>query len=178
MGELSQLIEHLKADMRRVDDPRFRGLLEKSAEVLKSLRTLFERYESTDRAARSDRSTSAERSKKVGASGPSTSKKVSQQRAATSSPSPKGGGKAKANPPRKEKMTTLTGEAAQKSATLMAAAEANVAAPKPVDPAAIAALAEQQRKEARAPKMPGGPAAPKPLPPQSGKPVWSQPHSS
>ena len=35
--ELSQLIAHLEADTRRVKDQRFRGLLEKSAEVLKGL---------------------------------------------------------------------------------------------------------------------------------------------
>src|SRR5687768_289495 len=42
--ELSQLINHLEADTHRVTDRRFRGLLEKSAEVLKDLRSLFERF--------------------------------------------------------------------------------------------------------------------------------------
>jgi hypothetical protein len=178
MRELSQLIEHLEADTRRVKEPRFRGLLDKSAEVLKSLRSLFERYESNERRARSDGSASAERSKKVESSGSSTARKASRQRPAANSAAPQGGGKAKSSRPRKEKMTTLTGEAAQKSATLGATPEPIVAAAKPVDPGALAALAQQQRKEARAPQTPGDNAAPKPLPPQSGKPVWSKPHSS
>ena len=45
-------------------------------------------------------------------------------------------------------------------------------------PDVIAARAEQQRREARAPKTPRGNPALRPAPPQSGKPVWSNRHSS
>src|SRR6186713_760243 len=51
--ELTKLIKHVEADTRRVEDKRFRGLLEKSAEVLKGLRTLFERYQPASEGARS-----------------------------------------------------------------------------------------------------------------------------
>jgi hypothetical protein len=43
--QLSELIDHLKADIERVDEPRFQALLETSAEVLKGVRTSFEHYE-------------------------------------------------------------------------------------------------------------------------------------
>lgn len=46
------------------------------------------------------------------------------------------------------------------------------------DPDEVAAKARLQRKEARAPKMPGGPVALKAAPPQSGKPIWDKPHSA
>ena len=42
--QLTELIKHVEADTGRVEDSRFRGLLQKSAEVLKNLRTLFERF--------------------------------------------------------------------------------------------------------------------------------------
>jgi hypothetical protein len=51
-------------------------------------------------------------------------------------------------------------------------------APKPVDPLVIESRLRAQRMMARAPMMPHGPTAPKPLPPRSGKPVWRRPHSS
>jgi hypothetical protein len=35
----------------------------------------------------------------------------------------------------------------------------------------------QQKKEARAPKLPVK-GAPKPKPPETGKPLWDKPHSS
>jgi len=50
--------------------------------------------------------------------------------------------------------------------------------PKPTDPDAEAAKAEQQKKAARAPQQPHGKDAPKAKPPESGKPVWDKPHSS
>lgn len=40
-----------------------------------------------------------------------------------------------------------------------------------------AAKAEQQKKDARAPQSPSK-EAPKPTPAETGKPVWSKPHSS
>lgn len=46
------------------------------------------------------------------------------------------------------------------------------------DPAEAKAKAEQQKKAARAPQVPHGNEAPKVKPPESGKPVWDQPHSS
>ena len=50
--QLTELIEHVEADTGRVDDPRFRGLLQKSAEVLKNLRTLFERLPTSGNSAK------------------------------------------------------------------------------------------------------------------------------
>lgn len=49
---------------------------------------------------------------------------------------------------------------------------------KPQDPADVAAKAEQQKKDARAPQQPSTPDAAKAKPPESGKPVWDKPHSS
>lgn len=49
--------------------------------------------------------------------------------------------------------------------------------PQPPDPDELKAKADLQRKEARAPMMPMH-NAPTPMPPQSGKPIWSLPHSS
>ena len=50
--------------------------------------------------------------------------------------------------------------------------------PKDKDPDEVAAKAEQQKKAARAPQQPHGNNAPKPKPPESGKPIWDKPHSS
>ena len=55
------------------------------------------------------------------------------------------------------------------------AAEQKSPAPSPDDLAARAAL---QMKAARAPQLQHGKNAPKPMPPESGKPVWDKPHSS
>ena len=44
-------------------------------------------------------------------------------------------------------------------------------------PAEDAVKTNRQKKEARAPKLPAK-NAPKPTPPESGKPLWNQPHSS
>ena len=46
------------------------------------------------------------------------------------------------------------------------------------DPDELAAKAAQQKKDARAPQQSHGADAPKPKPPESGKPVWDRPHSS
>ncbi|HWA10079.1 MAG TPA: DUF2934 domain-containing protein [Opitutaceae bacterium] len=48
--------------------------------------------------------------------------------------------------------------------------------PPPPNPAELAALAHQQRTEARAPHLPHKPA-PKAAPAESGKPLWDKPHS-
>lgn len=44
-AELSRLVEHLNADLTRVDDLRFRALLEVSAEMLKGVRAAFAQYD-------------------------------------------------------------------------------------------------------------------------------------
>jgi hypothetical protein len=46
-SQLGDLIDHLEADRTRVDDPRFGALLEVSAEILKSMRTLFANHDET-----------------------------------------------------------------------------------------------------------------------------------
>ena len=46
------------------------------------------------------------------------------------------------------------------------------------DPDEVAAKAAAQKNAARAPQTPHGKEAPKPKPPESGKPVWDTPHSS
>ena len=51
--QLGELIDHAKADIDRVDEPRFQALLETSAEVLEGLRTAFEHYDAgTEKAWR------------------------------------------------------------------------------------------------------------------------------
>lgn len=45
-------------------------------------------------------------------------------------------------------------------------------------PDALAAQAASQKQAARAPQQLHGKNAPKPAPPESGKPLWDQPHSS
>lgn len=45
--QLGELIDHLNADLTRVDDLRFRALLEVSAEMLKGVRTAFAQYDET-----------------------------------------------------------------------------------------------------------------------------------
>lgn len=55
--------------------------------------------------------------------------------------------------------------------------EATKETPPPPDPIEVAAKVEQQKNEARAPKLPKK-KAPKAAPPESGKPLWSKPHSS
>jgi hypothetical protein len=43
--QLTELIDHLSADVHRVSDPNFRALLEVSAEVLKGVRTAYLHYD-------------------------------------------------------------------------------------------------------------------------------------
>jgi hypothetical protein len=175
--ELTKLIDHVEVDTRRVDDPRFRGLLEKSAEVLRGLRTLFERY--GQRSAASDGSPNA---RNEGSSKGSARAAGSRAR---------GTAAAEAKPTQKKKVIAGSGgvesgkDQSEKVRSPESAGETNAiqpeplpVAPKPEDPDEVAARIRLQRKEARSPKMPGGRAAPKPMPPRSGKPVWSRPHSS
>ena len=44
-SELQVLIEHLRRDIGKVDDPRAKALFETSAEVLQGLATAFSHYE-------------------------------------------------------------------------------------------------------------------------------------
>jgi hypothetical protein len=188
--ELSQLIDHLEADVHRVNDPRFRGLLSKSAEVLTGLRTLFQRFDSAGPEARKPKTTPASRSDKdkEPKAAAATKNKAGEKRSAA--PSEKA--RATERGEQKTKATTAdmgadkSGDSPQKrtvpdassdSAGPSQPAPANVT-PRQPDPLEVAARAEQQRREARAPKTPGGHAAPRPMPPRSGKPVWNKPRSS
>ena len=42
---LSNLIEHVREDVGKVEEPKFQVLLETSAEVLSGLRTAYEHYQ-------------------------------------------------------------------------------------------------------------------------------------
>ena len=44
-SELQELIDHLRRDTSKVDDPRAKALFETSAEVLQGLATAFSHYE-------------------------------------------------------------------------------------------------------------------------------------
>jgi t-SNARE complex subunit (syntaxin) len=44
--QLTQMIDHLREDIGKVDDPKAKALFEVSAEVLTGLRKSFEDYES------------------------------------------------------------------------------------------------------------------------------------
>jgi hypothetical protein len=107
--ELSQLIDHLDADIHRVNDPRFRGLLDKSAEVLRDLRSLFQHFDSTAAESRGGESAPS------GRSGKDTGRKAagaarSEAGKKTSAPRP---GKKAAGPRanRKKNATTAAGPA-------------------------------------------------------------------
>ncbi|WEX74552.1 hypothetical protein PYH37_001990 [Sinorhizobium numidicum] len=50
-GELSTLIDHLREDITKVDDPQFKALFETSAEVLGGLVKAFTHYEQKSEAA-------------------------------------------------------------------------------------------------------------------------------
>ncbi len=195
--ELSQLITHLEGTTRGVDDARFRKIAMKSAEVLKGLRTLFERLGSEDQAASAKRPEAPARETKSGAKPSANGKESAQKTNPPSVPAGKSNGSAPVAlsrsktpapvaKPGSAKADAGTNKLASKPATPPAASESATApkldpmAPvaKPEDPAEIAAKARLQKLEARAPKRPGGHAAPRPLPPQSGKPIWSKPHSS
>jgi hypothetical protein len=179
--ELSHLIEHLEADTRRVDDQRFRALLEKSAAVLKDLRKLFERFTPNEQGIRPNELTATSRpakgeSRPAATTGKASGNGSSANRPKVVSPPPQGDNR-KTKAPRGETRQAKASEPSQKSTTTTAKPEP-VATLKPQDPDEIAAKTQQQRKEARAPRKPGGHAAIKPMPPQSGKPIWSKPHSS
>jgi hypothetical protein len=180
--ELSQLIEHLEADMHRVEDQRFRGLLEKSAEVLKGLRSLFERYRPAGEERQGERPVAG---RKESGDKPAAQKKTRDGKggatprkdegaAATSGrgKTPATGEQSRGSAKRRQKNASPAPTSPE-----VANNESATAPPKPEDPDAIAAREELQRKEARAPKLPGGQSAPRPTPPRSGKPVWRTPHS-
>ncbi|MFT3870650.1 MAG: hypothetical protein QM715_19540 [Nibricoccus sp.] len=42
--QLTELFDHLRKDIERVDEPQFRALCETSAEVIGALRTSFQHY--------------------------------------------------------------------------------------------------------------------------------------
>jgi hypothetical protein len=44
-GEFTKLIQHLREDIKKVDDARGQALFETAAEVLTGLNTAFEHYE-------------------------------------------------------------------------------------------------------------------------------------
>ena len=48
---LTETIEHLRADINKVDDPQFKAMFETSAEVLGGLVKAFEDYEKKNEAA-------------------------------------------------------------------------------------------------------------------------------
>jgi hypothetical protein len=204
--QLTELIEHVEADMGRVDDPRFRGLLEKSGEVLKSLRTLFERFTPTaaptdgpakqpapqrgQTPKRRDDASSTKGKSGVAGTGRSQGGPARPANAATAASKGKAAGKnagtapaSRANasrsaaaPAKGDKASrTDKGGSGSRDVSAQAAAPANVA--KPQDPDELNARIANQRKEARAPILPAK-GAPKPMPPQSGKPIWAKPHSS
>lgn len=50
-GQLNDLVEHLREDVRKVDEPQAKALFETSAEVLGGLATAFEHYEAKNEAA-------------------------------------------------------------------------------------------------------------------------------
>ncbi len=69
----------------------------------------------------------------------------------------------------------LKDRSARSNSASHGAPEHKAPAPSPDDLAARAAL---QTKAARAPQLQHGKNAPKPMPPESGKPLWDKPHSS
>jgi len=44
-GEFRELIQHLRNDVKRVDEPKARALFETAAEVISGLDTAFQHYE-------------------------------------------------------------------------------------------------------------------------------------
>lgn len=50
-SKLTDLIEHLREDVRQVEEPQARALFETSAEVLSGLRTAYQHYEQQSEAA-------------------------------------------------------------------------------------------------------------------------------
>jgi hypothetical protein len=50
-GKLTELVDHLRADVTRVSEPKAQALFETAAEVLIGLRTAFSHYESGSESA-------------------------------------------------------------------------------------------------------------------------------
>ena len=50
-ARLRETIDHLRADIARVDEPQFRAMFETAAEVLSGLATAFEHYEQKNESA-------------------------------------------------------------------------------------------------------------------------------
>ncbi len=49
--QLQELVDHLREDVKKVDDPKAKALFETSAEVLLGLKKAFEDYEKKNEAA-------------------------------------------------------------------------------------------------------------------------------
>jgi len=169
--ELSQIIGHLEATTRRVADPRFRKIAMKSTEVLKGLRTLFERLGAEDRTKRAGQPDSIASDTNAGGRSSAGAGKERTKR----DKKPTRSAKQNKTGTRTRRTTTSVPAPAP---TARAAALPPLAIPKAEDPDEITAKARLKQQEARAPKRPGGRAAPRPVPAQSGKPIWSKPHSS
>jgi hypothetical protein len=50
-GQLQQLIDHLRSDIEKIDEPRCKAMFETSAEVLGGLKKAFSDYETKNEAA-------------------------------------------------------------------------------------------------------------------------------
>ena len=50
-GRFAELIDHLRADVERVDEPQFKAMFETAAEVLGGLVTAFQHYEQKNEGA-------------------------------------------------------------------------------------------------------------------------------
>ncbi len=184
--QLTELIEHLEADMGRVDDTGFRGLLEKSAEVLKGLRTLFERFEPAGEPT--------EGQGKQPRREPSKTKEPRDAAPSTKGNSMDAGrDPSKAGPARPAKAATKPSSKGMVSAKAAGSSPASRAkASRPAAAPAKGNKATRQKNTGSTSGKPGdvpvqpkpAPAmmlpksAPKPMPPQSGKPIWAKPHSS
>jgi hypothetical protein len=183
--QLSQLVDHLEADARRVNDARFRKLAMKSAEVLEDLRTLFERIAVPEkpqgdrtRASKSradDRNGTGAAGKKVRRGGKSVPSALADSAPSVNSKAADRNGQAA--PGKADPAARKNAGASQSTPVATPNSDLSEEAPKPQDPDEIAAKVRQQRLAARAPKRPSK-SAPRPVPAPSGKPVWSRPHSS
>jgi hypothetical protein len=50
-GQIQELIDHLRSDIEKIDEPRAKALFETSAEVLGGLKKAFSDYEKKNEAA-------------------------------------------------------------------------------------------------------------------------------
>jgi hypothetical protein len=50
-GRLQELVDHLRSDIEKIDDPRAKAMFETSAEVLSGLKKAFHDYESGNEPA-------------------------------------------------------------------------------------------------------------------------------